>query len=132
MCGSRNLLDGAGFIKTFQLNECLVINGESINFQLYGSINPEVVKSVEFIRIRVGSDIKPTNVLFYDKSDTLVSVGVINSSSLKNYHQFESYIPKHSTLRVRRQGTYLLFRVTHKDYNKFNISFISFDYKIIR
>lgn len=131
--GSKQIiLSTFPYTSTWQLDIANIINGAPISYQIYGVINPEVVKSVEFVRIRIGSNLKPNYVYFYDKDDILVSTSNIPSSLLKNYHQFENYIPKRVTARTRYQGTYLVFKVAYSSYSEFVLTFLSFDYKIIR
>lgn len=135
----QKTISGIKLLTSYTLDVGLKINDEDINVEVFSSINPEIVKSVEFIRIRVGSNLKPTGVFFYDEDDILLATGSITSLLLKDYNQFENYIPKHVTKRVRRQGVHLLYMVRYKSVSNspflsptFKISFVSFDYKIIR
>ncbi len=120
------------YLKTNELNLGVTLNGENIDVQIYGVVNPEVVKSVEFVRVRIGSSIKPTSIDFFDKDDILLTKASIPAALLKNYHQFENLIPKRVIERTRFQSTYLTFRITSKQSSSFSASFLSYDYKIIR
>ena len=134
-----NRVFGHKDLKTYELNQGYVINGDPIEMRVVGAASPDSNKDKEFIRIRINSSSRPTFVGF-KKEKTGVTQCFLDISKgaryLKNYNGWEGYIGRiESSVNINRprlQGRLLIFEISHNLAEEFKIIDTAIQFKLIK
>lgn len=126
--------------ETYKLNEGYVINGEPIHFEVFGAAAPEQMADKEFIRIRLNSNVKPTDIQFLKEKTGIpqcsLNVSMQGGLYLKNYNGWEQFIPRTEASvninRPRLQGRVVLYKIIHNLASEFRIVDLGLQYKKIK
>lgn len=117
----------------------LLINGQPIFFDIRQVCAPELLMAKEFIRIKISSSNKPTQVNFYDFDNNLVAT--LDQASkgplyLKNYNYWEQFIPRKDIGvdpdQKRIQGKVMGFGIQHNLEEDFKLVSTDVQYKILK
>lgn len=134
MMGSRN-------VETWELDRGGDMNGKQVEawvLQATSGGAEHMRKSKEFFRIRIGGEVKPTKVKFYDTIEQFNSGDVqaeLDSATnpqfyLKDYGAAEQYIPRRTAQpRNRMQGTKMLFQLIHDTDGEFIVPYTVIEFK---
>lgn len=117
----------------------LLINGQPILFDIRQVCAPELLMAKEFIRIKISSSNKPTQVNFYDFDNNLVAT--LDQASkgplyLKNYNYWEQFIPRKDSGvdpdQKRIQGKVIGFGIQHNLEEDFKLVSTDVQYKVLK
>jgi hypothetical protein len=106
--------------QTWELDKGFVINGDNIEMFLTQNTTPARGVEMEFIKIQVDSDNKPTKVEFLDEDyNVLCKLDQASKGPLylKDYSGWEQFIPRKdvgaSAERERIQSRLLIYKIFH-------------------
>ncbi len=132
LLGSRDL-------KTFELDKGFVINGSNIEMFLTQNTTPGRGAEMEFIKIQIDSDNKPTKVEFLDEDyNVLCKLDQASKGPLylKDYDGWEQFIPRKdsgvSVNRERIQSRLLIYKIFHNLAEDFRVIESFVQYKKIK
>lgn len=117
----QNEIYGHRDLKTFRLNEGYIINGEPVEFKIKAAFSPEQPLDKDFIRIRVNSSSRPTNIDFFKEKNGIVQCSMNEATQgaffLKDYNGWSQYIPRISASvnpsSPLLQGRLLIYEISH-------------------
>lgn len=116
----ENKLLGSRELQTWELDKGFVINGANIEMFLTQNTTPARGVEMEFIKIQVDSDNKPTKVEFLDENyNVLCKLDQASKGPLylKDYSGWEQFIPRKdvgaSADRERIQSRLLIYKIFH-------------------
>ena len=111
---------GSRELQTWELDKGFVINGANIEMFLTQNTTPARGVEMEFIKIQVDSDNKPTKVEFLDEDyNVLCKLDQASKGPLylKDYSGWEQFIPRKDVLasaeRERIQSRLLIYKIFH-------------------
>jgi hypothetical protein len=111
---------GSRELQTWELDKGFVINGDNIEMFLTQNTTPARGVEMEFIKIQVDSDNKPTKVEFLDENyNVLCKLDQASKGPLylKDYSGWEQFIPRKdvaaSVNRERIQSRLLIYKIFH-------------------
>jgi hypothetical protein len=111
---------GSRELQTWELDKGFVINGDNIEMFLTQNTTPARGVEMEFIKIQVDSDNKPTKVEFLDEDyNVLCKLDQASKGPLylKDYSGWEQFIPRKdvgaSAERERIQSRLLIYKIFH-------------------
>lgn len=116
----NNKLFGMKDLRAYNLDEGYQINGANIEFELLQNTSPLDGFEMEFIRVQVNSDKKPTKIEFLDESETVLcslEQATQGPLYLKDYDGWEQFIPRIDggvdPDRKRIQSRLLIYKIFH-------------------
>jgi hypothetical protein len=126
--------------ETYELNKGYIINGQPVEFSVYSAAAPESDKDKEFIRIRINSSKKPTNVQFFKEKGGAVQCSLNQATQgafyLKNYRGWENLIGRiDASVNPNRpllQGRLIVFGIFHNLAEEFSLSDTTIQFKKIK
>lgn len=122
-------------LQTYELNSGFVINGQNIIYELTVVGSQEQFVGKEFMRVRVNSYNKPTDIEFYDTNMNLKAT--INQATqgqywMKNYNGYEGDVPRDANSPENRvQGRALIYKIIHNLAEDFTVVNTGVSYKIL-
>ena len=123
--------------ETYTLDRGFLIDGSSIVSEVIQVTAPKQLFSKEFIRIRIASDVKPTEVQF--SYDDFTNIAVLNLATqgnryLLDYGAYEQYVPRanQTVNKYRLQGRKLLYKIVHSTEEEFRVVDVGVQYKLLK